>query len=565
MRFLPLIAGLLWAIAAGAGSGANAADCEPPADGDKRLLWGDLHVHTAWSLDAYAFGALATPEEAYRFARGQPLTLASGETAQIDRPLDFTAVTDHAETFDLMYACTDPLQSADPNCAGLRDRRAALDSRAIFVDYLLPIVSLTPPSMPTLCASIDCAALRTSQWQRIQAAANSADTPCAFTALIGYEWTASPGGRHWHRNVIYRSANVPAETFDYVRYPEVTQLWEQLRQHCLPGDGCDVLTIPHNINWADGGTFDIGTEAASVSALRSRFERLAEIHQEKGSSECLPETRNADRADCGFELVTENAAKTRMSGPDADPDDAWRLAATSYYRALLGAGLLHPDNPLRLGAIGSTDTHFGTPGMVAEEDYFGGIALLLAPKEARLGRTDFNPGGLVAVWATENTRAGVFDALKRREAYATSGPRIRLRFGVGDLCSKPGEALSVPMGGVMTDPDPTFSIMAARDRTPLARIEVVKGALGSRGLEETVIEIASYSAGRDSVCARWTDPAFDSEAPAYWYVRVLEEPSPRWSKLLCEKLGKCADFPDADRMIQERAWSSPIWYQPGHP
>ncbi|MEM8768626.1 MAG: DUF3604 domain-containing protein, partial [Pseudomonadota bacterium] len=539
---------------------AVAGTCTPESD-EKELLWGDLHVHTAYSLDAYAFGALATPEAAYAFARGEPLTLASGEVAKIERPLDFTAVTDHAETFDLMWACTDPGESDDPYCQSLRENREALNSRNIFNDFLLPIVSLTPPSFPGVCATVDCAAARMSQWQRHQAAANAANEPCEFTALIGYEWTASPGGRHWHRNVIYRSEQVPDQAFDYVRFPEVGLLWQQLDKNCRTEDGCDVITIPHNINWADGGTFDLTTEPPDITALRRQYERLAEVHQEKGSSECLPASREETAGDCRFELVTENAAKHRMSGPVEDENAAWEQARQSYYRTLLGAGLAHPENPFQLGAIGSTDTHFGTPGMVAEASFFGGIALLFASPEARLSRTDFNGGGLVAVWAEENTRASIFDALKRREAYATSGPRIGLRFGTEAYCADEDTAAGIAMGGTLPDrSSPEFHILVARDQAPLDRLEIVKGTMVEGGeLKESVRTIATFNNDTTSQCITWQDPTFDPSAPAYWYLRVLETPTPRWSKRLCAELDQCEAYPDANVMIQERAWSSPIW------
>ncbi len=561
-RFAPL-AFIFSTTLFGIASVAVAATCAPESN-DKQLLWGDLHVHTAYSLDAYAFGALATPEEAYAFARGEKLTLASGEVAQIDRPLDFTAVTDHAETFDLMWACTDPGESDDPYCQSLRENREALNSRNIFNDFLLPIVSLTPPSLPGVCASVDCTAARMSQWQRHQTAANAANEPCEFTALIGYEWTASPGGRHWHRNVIYRSDQVPDQAFDYVRFPEVGLLWQQLDRHCSVEDGCDVLTIPHNINWADGGTFDLTTVAPAVTSLRRRYERLAEMHQEKGSSECLPADRDDASEDCRFELVTENAAKHRMSGPNKDEDAAWEQARQSYYRTLLGAGLAHEENPFQLGAIGSTDTHFGTPGMVAESSFFGGIALMFASAEGRLARLDFNGGGLVAVWAEENTRTGVFDALQRREAYATSGPRIGLRFGTEAYCAEAGPIGGVAMGGTLTNQkSPEFHILVARDQAPLDRIEIVKGTMVEGGeIEESVRTIATINKDSATQCLTWQDPGFDAAAPAYWYVRVLEAPTPRWSKLLCAELDQCEAYPEANVMIQERAWSSPIWYRP---
>ena len=199
MRRLPTIAyaSLFWACVVCA-TGSWAATCENAGRGTAQLYWGDLHVHTAYSLDAYAFGSIATPKEAYAFARGQPLRLANGELATIDRPLDFAAVTDHAESYGVMYVCTDPIYRDNGYCRAIRGGPGTPNARTIFNDYLLPLVSDVPPKPATLCAEegVDCAGASASQWRRTQFAANDANEPCTFTALIGYEWTASPGGRH---------------------------------------------------------------------------------------------------------------------------------------------------------------------------------------------------------------------------------------------------------------------------------------------------------------------------------------------------------------------------------
>lgn len=239
--------------------------CPGTTDGEKQLLWGDLHVHTSHSLDAWAFGAVATPQDAYAFARGQPLRLSNGVTKTIDRPLDFAAVTDHAETWDQMYLCTDPIYADDAYCTTLRELHAERESRTIFNDFLLPVVGGTPPASSRVCANgnFDCRVARMGEWRRAQFAANQANEPCEFTALIGYEWTGSPGGLHWHRNVVFKSADVPAEAYDFIRYPEVQMLWRELDANCRSADGCEVLTIPHNLNWADGGPiFAVETESA---------------------------------------------------------------------------------------------------------------------------------------------------------------------------------------------------------------------------------------------------------------------------------------------------------------
>lgn len=554
-----------------------ASDCAVPMEGGKQLLWGDLHAHTAWSLDAYAFGAIATPRDAYAFARGQPLRLASGEQVVIDRPLDFAAVTDHAETFDVMYRCTDPEYLEVADCQAIRDGHRNRSGRGLFIDYLLPIV--TEGQAPRLCADEPavCAAASRSQWRRVQEAANAANEPCRFTALIGYEWSASPAGRHWHRNVVFRSDKVPEQAFDFLRYPTASALWTALDRTCRPEQGCDVLAIPHNINWADGGGFDVARRPADELALRARFERLVEIHQEKGNSECLPADPEDSGPDCAFERLTANAARDHAGGDDPrSAAERWQQARSSYYRSLLARGLSAFDasgrehNPLMLGAIGSTDNHLGTPGRVQEDGYWGAMSMLWQDDEARLGYDGYNPGGLVAVWADRNTRAGVFDALQRREAYATSGPRISLRFDAladttgGASCTVADE-IAAPMGGSLDRrrEAPRLRILAARDTTPLVRLEVVKVALEGSTPVETVFNVAEFEGGTDAACHVWQDPAFDPEAPALWYARVIEAPTLRWTGHLCRRTGSCEGHPSADRTIRERAWSSPIWYQPG--
>ena len=557
----------------------HAESCVTANDTTKTVYWGDLHVHTQYSLDAYAFGATATPADAYRYAKGEPLTLANGRTSQIDRPLDFAAVTDHAATFDLLYLCTDPMNIDNDYCRTLREARDNRDGRTLFNDYLLPIVVADDPAPAAICddKNFSCSNAMTNQWQRTQRAANEANEPCAFTALIGYEWTASPGGRHWHRNVIFRGSTVIEQPIDYVRYPEVSMLWQQLDAQCKAEDDCHVLTIPHNINWADGGpTFAVESEDSTLRTLRAKFERLAEMHQEKGNSECMPEDPSADGDDCGFERVIENAAKTRLSGPSKlSAEDAWQQTRSSYYRTLLGRGLqtyqLSEDrqNPLMLGAIASTDNHFGTAGRVAEEGYRGSISSLFSTDEQVLNNTQFNPGGLVAVWAKHNTRGEIFDALHRREAYATSGPRISLQFSAGPESACDAHPSIEPnhtaMGGTLpatTQAGVYFTVSAQMDQAPLAKLQLVKGELWEGQLRETVFDLFSNEEGQAQACVAWLDEGFNANAPGYWYARASEVATPRWSKLLCDSLGNCDDYPEADRMIEERAWSSPIWHLP---
>ena len=568
--------------------GTYAGTCENISPGSTQLYWGDLHVHTAYSLDAYAFGAIATPKEAYAFAKGQPLRLSNGAMAAIDKPLDFVAVTDHAETYDVMYLCTDPLYRDDAYCKAIRSGREPGNARYVFNNYLLPLVSGEPPAPAPLCAEegVDCRAASASQWLRTQYAANEANEPCEFTALIGYEWSATPGGRHWHRNVIFRSDSVPEQVVDYIHFPQVTSLWHELATHCRLEDGCDALAIPHNINWANGGpTFDVENADAQSLQARARYERVAEIHQEKGNSECLaqnrPEPGDLPHPDCGFEILNDNAALRYLAATDkVSEDEAWQRARPSYYRSLLARGLQAFErsergegklNPMMLGAIGSTDNHFGTPGNVSEADFFGGIASLNLTDEQRLTRPGYNPGGLVAVWAQENTRAGIFDALQSRSSYATSGPRIKLKFGATEdsvdgkgVCAKDQVNYTTTMGQTLAPATAalTFTVQAGRDTTPLAAVQIIKGEVTHGALTEQTITIAEFPNGQDAVCVSWQDPQFNADAPAYWYARVLEAPSPRWTKLMCERAGVCEDFSEVDITIRERAWSSPIWHLP---
>jgi hypothetical protein len=251
---------------------------------------------------------------------------------------------------------------------------------------------------------------------------------------------------------------------------------------------------------------------------------------------------------------------------------------STYARGLLRRGLLAneansggSDLPLQVGFIGSTDSHTGLGGYV-EEDQWEGTVFGIGDFARNMSRLGFNPGGIVGVWAEQNTRESIFAALKNREVYATSGPRIRLRFdaaGKGPVsCEANGAVTSVPdgtpMGGTISEsiPEVTFRIVAAADRTPLKTIEVVKGSLNNGVYTESVTKVWENEAGAPESCLIWTDREFDRTASAFWYVRAIEHPTPRWSSLQCKAEGRCEEFPGADVMIQERAWASPIWYLP---
>jgi hypothetical protein len=555
----------------------GAEQCSYYQAGVKRVYWGDLHVHTAYSLDAYAYGTLNTPREAYQFARGEEIEMAGVGPVRLHQALDFAAVTDHAEWFDLMHICTDPEQSDDPYCKNIREISSIARGTEVFKEYVIPTITQEHPEATPICTKdpARCTAASLNQWQRIQQQANEANDPCEFSALIGFEWSATPAYSHSHRNLIFANANVTEEAIDYIRYPNLQALWGELDAQCRPEDGCDVIAIPHNTNMGDGIYFDVESESDQSRKLRSRYERLVEVHQEKGNSECLLPYGVENRGDCDFEI---NLTKNSRPKVAADFNEIeWEKMRQTYVRSLLlrGLGAYQESgdehlNPLQLGMIGSTDGHAGAPGHVNEDQWQGSV-FGLGSIERMMSRVRWNPGGLVAVWAEENTRESLFSAMKRREVYGTSGPRITLQFSAsadgdvldcGDATSK--SKTEVVMGGSfdVTSGAPQFQVMALHDRAPLDKVEIIKGEWREGTLRETRIEIWSREKEGKSLCQTWSDPDFDPAAPAFWYARVLQAPTPRWSTVQCVKAGLCQENPQAVKLIQERAWASPIWYLP---
>ena len=457
-------------------------------------------------------------------------------------------------------------------------------------------------------------------WQETQDAAEAhydRSAGCRFTTFVGYEWTGMPGGYNIHRNVIFRNENVQAYPTTYIETPTQEGLWKALRDECLDaGKGCDAIAIPHNSN-VSGGRLFTTTHAdgkpiqPEEAAIRARLERLVEITQHKGDSECRP---SAEDELCRYEKLTYPRLSDMLLGGGRAED----LPPRSFVREVLGEGLAQEErlgeNPFKFGLIGATDSHFAAPGMVDEDQHRGHAA---GSAEARFGplpfpdRADFNPGGLGVLWAEENSRDALFAAMHRREAYGTSGPRIPVRFFGGwnypaDLCSDPdfvskGYAQGVPMGGDLPPRGigkaPYFAVSALRDpgghgapSTALQRIQIVKGWLEDGRQRERVYEVAGNpenharvdlatceprGQGFDQLCGIWTDPDFDPSQPAFYYARVVENPSCRWNTWLCNARGvdcsgdetpprelrACCD-PEVPRTIQERAWTSPIWYSP---
>jgi uncharacterized protein DUF3604 len=592
----------------------------------RNLYFGDLHVHTINSFDAYVWDTRTTPSQAYRFARGEPLLLPPFDVngdgtrrVQLDRPLDFAAVTDHSEFLGEIETCTTP-GSPTYDALVCQQVRSGADSAIASLGVQMTVA--TPRRSSSVCGPDGsvCLAALMPVWQGIQQAAATADDRCHFTSFVAYEYSRSPGGSTMHRNVIFRNEHVPVPIS---AFEESTPqgLWRELQHTCIDaGTGCDVLAIPHNTNESNGRQFHVEYPGAQTiddqraqAEFRAAMEPLVEIYQHKGDSECmngLSGVVGAADEQCNFEKrrhapVTDCGDKTGQLGAV----DGGCVSRLDYVRGALLAGLQEEDrigvNPYRLGFIGSTDTHNGTPGNTNERAFVGHQGTNDASPAVLLGgNLTLSPGALAGVWAEENSRASLFDALRRKETLATSGTRITARaFGgwsfPAGICDDPGfarvgYAQGVPMGGILPERPaaaaaPTFAVSALRDPgtaeqpgTPLQRLQIIKGWLVNGEAHQQVYDVAgnrdngasvdlatcaTSGPGADALCTVWTDPDFDPGQRAFYYVRVLENPSCRWSTWLCNRLPTdqrppaCTD-PNVPKTIQERAWTSPIWYEP---
>jgi len=591
-------------------------------------FFGDTHVHTAYSQDASTQGTRTTPRDAYRFARGHAIAIqpwrddgSSLRSVRLGRPLDFAAITDHAEQIGEVHICRTP---GAPGHDALVCRLYRGWPRAAF--FVMNAAYSSGGERFDFCGANGAGCLEAAQhvWRDTQAAAEEAydrSAACRFTSFVGYEWTSSAdNGKNLHRNVIFRNERVPKLPISTMETgPNAAALWDQLERECTRGTpGCEVLTIPHNSN-LDGGLMFASARAlgaeidAEEARIRARWEPLVEVMQHKGDSECLLGGDTTDEA-CGFEKLPYDNFGGRYLDSRRAPPQRGQYARDALerglgYQAALGA------NPFRFGLIASTDTHLGTPGLASERDYPGhGGAGAADASELPAGLPDaleFNPGGLAVLWAEENSRDALFAAMQRREAYGTSGTRPVVRFFGGfalsdDACADPafvaqGYRRGVPMGGELRASPKSaparFAVLATKDPgtraepgLDLERIEIVKGWLDDQGETHervTLVAGGATGAGVDTrtcqphgngharLCAVWKDPAFDPREHAFYYARVLENPSCRWSQHVCvakhvdctqpdsapeELAGCCA--PEHQPVIQERAWTSPIWVSP---
>jgi hypothetical protein len=624
----------------------------------RMALFGDLHVHSAYSFDAAANSLETYPDDANRFAKGEPIPFfpldENGRPAgsiRLERPLDFVAVTDHGEFLGERALCRSP-ESPKYDTLFCHEYRSSERQGMLMLGT---IVSLeVPERIPVLCDDDGslCRKWAKGPWQEMIAAAEHAydrSESCEFTSFIGYEYTGTPGLSNMHRNVIFRNSVVPDVPVTYIEAPIDQLLWDELDKACPESDGCSWITIPHNSNLANGRMFTpLGgrhTHGVAISdeqrrqhaGARLAHEPVMEVFQHKGNSECingLGAIYGEPDAFCDFEAVRHfgqvrmttriasedgQLTSTRVEVTTAECGDATGrdgmlgggcVHVTDFLRSNLLVGLVDERrlgvNSAKLGVIASTDTHVSTPGATDEQSWGGHVSLEATPQE-RLqpglltSGIEGNPGGLAGVWAVENSRDGIFEALQRREVFGTSGPRIEPRFFAGwdypsSLCDREDRvafayAEGVPMGadlaGEPGPPGPVFLAMARADTVgsaPLQQLQIIKGWLGpddrKRYRVYTVagtpdngagIDLATgrrYGDGHDELCTVFRDPDFDATLPAYYYLRAVENPSPRWSLLDCMRTDEPERPPvcDADsgvpKVIQEIAWSSPIWYRP---
>lgn len=624
-----------------------ATDRQPCAihDPEKKAWYGALHIHSNASFDATAFGVTNTASDAYAFSRGQELEYrllsdpaeAKVPRIRLPRPLDFAAVTDHAGQLGERRICLDPRLPG----------HQALVCKVYRGDVVLPMGELVQPLVRLASQAIfgnqrsarvcgpDGTACREQaglSWQDNQQATEQwydRSEDCSFTTFHAYEYTLAEKGSNLHRNVIFASSWVPPLVVSAKDMPTPELLWQWLRDSCTQGaENCDVLTIPHNSNWSSGRMWfpysyreELDrSQMQAFASLRAEMEPLVEIMQVKGDSECrngLATVFGGVDELCNFEKLRAPSEVIEDCGESPGSGNmrlVGCLSRFSYARYALTAGLAERRtlgvNPFKLGIVAATDNHNGTPTAEMEQAYLGANGpdrdagnRLRGTVEvpggiAKGSPVRYNPGGVAGLWAEENSRPALFAAMKRRETFGTSGPRIEPRFFGGwtlpsDLCQssdmvRQAYASGVPMGADLPPRPahasaPVFMANARQDPEGhlLQRLQIIKGWIDKDGrTQQRVYDIAGDSANGASVnpdncetsgtgfsrlCALWQDPDFNANIDAVYYSRVVENPSCRWSSYDCnalaprERPASCSD-PATPRTIQERAWTSPIWY-----
>jgi hypothetical protein len=582
-----------------------------------RPFFGDTHLHTALSLDARAFGNTLGPEEAYRFARGEEVVSATGQAAKLSRPLDFLVVSDHSEALGTMVevAKGNPAVMNDPSCKRWHDMmkeggdtgvRAAIEIIQALGQGKLPKSLLDPK-------------LGRSIWERYTAIGEKYNEPGKFTAFLGYEWTSNNKGNNLHRVVVFRDGKAKTDQimpFSSLDSENPADLWKFLQGYEEKTHG-SVLAIAHNGNLSNGRMFALVDFFANpltrqYAETRAKWEPLYEVTQIKGDGEAHKFLSPNDEF-AGYEIWDKaNLDMSELKKPE--------MLQYEYARQGLKLGLkLEKElgtNPYKFGMIGSTDSH--TSLSTAEEDNFFGKHSGVEPSATRATHPaakfgdaiilgwEMAASGYAAVWATENTRESLWDAMKRKETYATTGPRMAVRFfGGWDFDPTDAESRSlavagyskgVPMGGDLKQApagkSPTFLVAAMKDPigANLDRAQVVKGWMDAKGeLQEKVYDVAwggdrkagsdgkvpavgstvdvaaatfTNTIGTPELITVWKDPDFDAALKAFYYVRVIEIPTPRWTAYDALRFGTKMP-PEVPMVTQERAYTSPIWYTPG--
>jgi len=610
----------------------------PVLNARRKALFGDLHVHTRYSFDAFAFGTVASPSDAYRYAKGEAIKHPAGFDMQLKAPLDFYAVTDHAMFLGAVAAASDTrtefskLEMAEPfhnlnrpenlNVSSAQDRSERFST---FIPNAIQGI---------LNGTIDRELLNDiarEAWRDTIGAAQAHNEPGRFTTFVAYEYTSTTDERgNLHRNVIFRSnGDVPEIPFSRFHSQNPEGLWRWM--DALREQGIDSLAIPHNSNGSNGAMFMTSDWAgnaidAQYARTRIRNEPLVEITQVKGTSDTHPAlSPNDEWAD--FEIMPYRIASMLPSQPSG-----------SYVREAYLNGLVIEQNtganPYKFGIVGASDTHTGA-GSFDEENFFSKVGILdatpqqrgslpLGPAAVELAEDNdmqgaknidgriyqdgflqtWSASGLAGVWAEENTRDSIFDAFRRKETFGTSGPRLRARLFAGfgfadDLMDQYDWVTQAYASGVSMGSDlqglgnaaPNFLLWAARDAgsAPLQRLQIIKGSLVNGEMQERVYDVAcsnslpvdpsthrcpdngasvdlqtcaySTTTGAGELAAMWSDPDFNPDERAFYYVRALENPTCRWSTWDAVRAGVPAR-PDLPATIQERVWTSPIWFVP---
>lgn len=589
-------------------SSAQAGNSKAPTNPLREAYYGDLHLHTSYSFDAYImFGAKATPEDAYRFGKGEAVSYL-GDTAKRNEPLDFLAVTDHSENLGVFNTLDDPNSQLSRSEIG---KEINQDKSKAF--WKIVGLQTGGKGLP----GVDSKAVSQSAWQRSIEAANRHYEPGKFTTFIGYEWTSMPDGQNLHRNVIFRGDKAP-NPFTAIDSVKPEDLWNFLTK--IRKDGYEALAIPHNSNASNGLMYDwLDSNGKPIdqafAELRAANEPLSEISQNKGASETHPSLSPNDEFS-NFEFYDHLLIAPTKSKPEG-----------SYVRDALGRGLEIAKraggvNPYKDGFVGASDFHNGLSG--SAENAFVGTFGAIDPTRPLPDVTQFQKqfkdllptakpnfyetgsGNLTGAWAEQNTRESLYDAFRRKETFATSGTRLKFRFFGGwnfDKSAlkdkewvKTAYTKGVPMGGdLAAKPSsvkaPKFVVWGIKDPNGanLDRVQVVKVWLQDGKHVEKVFDVAlsngrkvdpktgkapavgstvdlktatyKNSIGATELSTVWEDPEFNPKSPAAYYLRVLEIPTPRWSTLLSVKRG--LPLPEGvPATLQERGWSSPIWYTP---